>query len=355
MKKIIMGFTLISSTLLNAAGIVNVYTTRHYDADDALYEEFTQKTGIKVNVVTDKSAVSISKIKEQGRSPRADVFMTADAGNLSKAKDAGILQSINSNILEKNVPSKYQDDDNTWFGLTKRARVLLYSIDRVSQEDLESLNYETLVKNPKWKNRVLVRPSSSMYDQSLVASLVALNGENETLEWTKGLVKQMARNPEGNDRDQAVAIKDNLGDIAIANSYYYGKLISEADKSSKYYNVTNNVGLFFPGQKEGESGVHMNISGAGVIKNAKNKNEAIKLIEFLSDKKQQELFSATNYEFPVNPEAKMSNLLQSWVDNQNLKEIKEQDINLNLLGKYNEEALNIMIKSNWDTPEKIKK
>ena len=113
--------------------------------------------------------------------------------------------------------------------------------------------------------------------------------------------------------------------------------------------------MFFPGQKEGESGVHMNISGAGVIKNAKNKNEAIKLIEFLSDKKQQELFSATNYEFPVNPEAKMSNLLQSWVDNQNLKEIKEQDINLNLLGKYNEEALNIMIKSNWDTPEKIKK
>lgn len=350
MKKLILGLSIASSIVSNAAGIVNIYTTRHYDADDALYKEFTKETGIKVNVVSDKSAVSISKIKEQGRAPRADVFMTADAGNLSRAKEAGILQSIDSEVLEKNIPSKYQDSDNTWFGLTKRARVFLYSKDRVSKEELESLSYESLVNNPRWEGKVLVRSSSNIYDQSLIASFVALNGSEEAEKWVAKLGRQMARNPEGNDRDQAVAVKDKVGDIAIANSYYYGKLIAETDKASKYYGTADKVNLYFPDQKEGENGVHMNISGAGVVKNAKNKEEAIKLIEFLSMKKQQEQFSATNYEFPVNPEAKMSDLLASWLNEQGLETIKEQNINLNLLGKYNEEALNIMIKNKWDKP-----
>lgn len=352
MKKLITTFTLVLSTLASASGVVNVYTTRHYDADDALYAEFTKETGIKVNVVTDKSAVSISKIKEQGRSPRADIFMTADAGNLARAKDEGILQSINSDILEKNIPEKYQDNENTWFGLTKRARVLLYSTERVSKDELNNLNYETLVTNPRWKNKVLVRSSSNIYDQSLVASFIELDGSEKTSKWTNSLVAQMARNPEGNDKDQAVGVKDNIGDIAIANSYYYGKLIAETDPNSKYYGTTEKVGLYFPNQKENENGLHMNISGAGVIKNSKNKAEAIKLLEFLSAKKQQEAFSATNYEFPVNPEAQMSELLASWLNKQGLKTLKEQNINLNSLGKHNEEALNIMLKAKWDTPKK---
>lgn len=352
MKKLLLGLTIISSMVANAAGVVNVYTTRHYDADDALYTEFTKETGIKVNVVSDKSAVSISKIKEQGRAPLADIFMTADAGNLARAKDAGILQSVDSSVLEENIPAKYQDNDNMWFGLTKRARVFVYSNERVSKEDLKDLSYESLVINPRWKDKVLVRSSSNMYNQSLVASFVAINGEEKTSEWVRGLVNQMSRNPKGNDRDQAVAVKDNEGDIAIANSYYYGKLANETDKASKYYGTADKTGIYFPNQKDGESGVHMNISGAGVVKNARNKEEAIKLIEFLSKKEQQEAFSATNYEFPVNPNAKMSDLLASWLDKQGLKTIKEQDIDLNLLGKYNEEALNIMIESKWDTPKK---
>lgn len=352
MKKILLGLTLVSSMAAHAAGEVNVYTTRHYDADDALYAEFTKETGIKVNVVSDKSAVSITKIKEQGRAPRADVFMTSDAGNLAKAKKAGILQSIESETLETNIPSKYQDEDNEWFGLTKRARVFIYSNDRVTEADLEGLTYDSLVTDSRWNDKVLVRSSSNMYNQSLVASFVALNGEKETTQWVEELVGQMARNPQGNDRVQAVAVRDGEGDIAIANSYYYGKLVNETDKSSKYYGVADKTSLYFPNQGESESGVHMNISGAGIIKNARNKEEAVKLIEFLSEKKQQEAFSATNYEFPVNPEAKMSDLLASWLDEQGLETIKEQDINLNLLGKYNEEALNIMIGSNWDTPKK---
>lgn len=350
MKKLIVGLTLLLSIVTSATEVVNVYTTRHYDADDVLYKEFTKKTGIKVNVVSDKSIVSISKIKEQGQRPLADIFITADAGNLARAKEEGVLQPISSTILEENIPSKYQDDDNTWFGLTKRARVFIYSNDRITKEDLDNLSYETLVTNPRWKNKVLVRSSSNIYNQSLIASFIAINGKDKTFDWTKNLVKQMAKNPKGNDRDQVVFIKDNEGDIAIANSYYYGRLSNEKNSSSKYYGVTEKTSLYFPNQKENESGAHINISGAGVIKNAKNKDNAIKLIEFLSMKEQQEIFSSTNYEFPVNPNAKMSPLLASWLDKQGLKNIKEQNINLNLLGKYNEEALNIMIESNWDTP-----
>lgn len=351
MKKLLIGLALLSSIVANAAGVVNVYTTRHYDADDALYKEFSKKTGIKVNVVSDQGAVSISKIKEQGRAPLADVFMTSDAGNLSQAKSSGILQPVNSSILESNIPAKYQDDDNQWFGLTKRARVFIYSNDRVKAKDLKGLTYESLVKDSRWNDKVLVRSSSNMYNQSMVSSFIALHGQKKTYEWVKGLVDQMARNPQGNDRIQAVAVKDGEGDIAIANSYYYGKLVNETDTTSKYYGVADKTSLYFPNQNEGESGVHMNISGAGVVKNSKNKKEAIKLIEFLSMKKQQEAFSSTNYEFPVNPEAKLSPLLASWLTKQGLKTLKEQDIKLSLLGKYNEEALNIMISANWDTPK----
>ena len=331
-------------------GYVNVYTTRHYDADDALYEEFTKQTGIKVNVVTDESAVSIAKIKEQGETTDADIFMTSDAGNLALAKSEGILQSISSDILNKNIPSKYRDIDSTWYGLTKRARVFLYSNERVSVEELNGLTYENLVTNDRWNKKVLVRSSSNIYNQSLIASFISILGEDETSNWVEMLVEDMARNPEGNDRVQAVAIKDGIGDIAIANSYYYGKLVNETDESSKYYGVSDKVSIYFPNQGEGESGVHINISGAGVVKGAKNKENAIKLLEFLSDKEQQGTFSATNYEFPVNVESEVSPLLQSWLDNQGIKELKEQDINLTDLGAFNEKALNIMIQNNWDNP-----
>ncbi len=332
--------------------VVNVYTTRHYDSDDALYEEFTKRTGIKVNVVTDEGFVSITKIKEQGETTDADIFMTADAGNLARAKFEGILQSISSETLEKNIPSKYQDIDNQWFGLTKRARMFLYSTERVSENDLEGLTYENLVTNDRWNDEVLVRSSSNMYNQSLIASFVEIMGEEETRNWVNLLVEDMAREPEGNDRGQAVAIKDGIGDIAIANSYYYGKLVDETDTSSKYYGVSDVVGIYFPNQGENETGVHVNISGAGVTKYAKNKENAVKLIEFLSEKEQQEVFSSTNYEFPVNVEAKSSELLNGWLVKQGITELKEQEIDLSVLGKHNEVALNIMISANWDNPNK---
>lgn len=332
-------------------GVVNVYTTRHYDADDAIYARFTEETGIKVNVVTDEAVVSVEKIKEQGQAVQADVFMTSDAGNLAKAKEAGILDAIESQTLTSNVPSKYRDQDNMWFGLTKRARVFLYSTERLSLTDLEGVTYENLVTDPRFTDKVLIRTSSNIYNQSLVASFIEIMGSEKTEEWITNLVSSMARNPEGNDRVQAVEVKNGTGDIAIANSYYYGKLVDESDTESKYYGVADVVGIYFPNQGENESGVHINVSGAGVVKHAKNKDNAIKLIEFLSEVKQQEEFAATNYEFPVNVEASYSELTQSWLDAQGIETLKEQDINLNVLGDNNNEAYEMMIKLNWDTPK----
>ncbi|PKM60842.1 MAG: Fe(3+) ABC transporter substrate-binding protein [Firmicutes bacterium HGW-Firmicutes-4] len=334
------------------AGEVNIYTTRHYDTDEELYSKFTKETGIKVNIVSDKALVSIEKIKEQGENVQADVFITSDAGNLANAKSEDILQPISSQTLNNNIPEKYRDVDDYWFGLTKRARVLLYSKDRVTNDELKTLTYSSLVNDERWKDKVLVRSSSNIYNQSLVASFIKTMGEEKTVEWVAKLKTQMAKNPEGNDRDQAVAIKDGIGDIAIANSYYYGQIANETDKTSEYYGVSDMVNIYFPNQGENESGVHVNISGVGVIKNASNKENAIKLIEFLSEAEQQEIFSATNYEFPVNKDAKTSDLLQSWLDNQGITELKEQDINLSVLGDNNAKAYEIMTAANWDSPKK---
>lgn len=339
-----------SSSTKEDAGEVNIYTARHYDTDDELYAKFSKETGIKVNVVSDKALVSIEKIKEQGKNVQADVYITSDAGNLENAKFEDILQPISSEILYKNIPEKYRDVDNYWFGLTKRARVFLYSKDKVTNDEIETLTYTSLVNDERWKGKVLVRSSSNIYNQSLVASFIKTMGEEKATEWVEKLTTQMARNPEGNDRDQAVAIKNGLGDIAIANSYYYGKLVNETDKASEYYGVSDVVNIYFPNQGENENGVHVNISGAGVIKNAPNKENAIKLIEFLSEAEQQEIFSATNYEFPVNKDAKTSDLLQSWLDNQGITELKEQDINLSVLGDNNAKAYEIMTAANWDSP-----
>ena len=350
MKKI---FTLLMLTILtlslSACGgseeVVNIYTTRHYDADDVLYERFTEETGIVVNIVNDKAPALIEKIKAEGELPQADVFFTADAGYLALAKSEGILQSVESDLLESNVPEKYRDLDDMWFGLTKRARVFLYDME----VDPTGLTYENATT--MFPNEVLVRSSSNIYNQSLIASFIEVKGVDATTEWVIDLVSNMARVPEGNDRGQAVALANGEGKIAIANSYYYGLLVNETDTTSEYYGVSDEVGIYFPNQGEDEDGVHINISGAGVIKNAANYDNAVKLIEFLSEQDAQEDFSANNYEFPVNPVASTSDLLQGWLDAQGITTLKEQDINLTVLGTNNEQAIIIMTNASWDNPE----
>ncbi|WFD11146.1 Fe(3+) ABC transporter substrate-binding protein [Tepidibacter hydrothermalis] len=318
----------------NEEKVVNVYTSRHYDADKELYKIFTEETGIKVNVVEGKSDELIERLDREGEDTEADVLIVADAARLHRAKSQELLQSVESEVLNNNIPENLRDKDNEWYGLTKRGRVIVYSKDRVNPSELST--YEDLT-NPKWKGKILVRSSSNTYNQSLLASFIEINGEEKAKEWAKGLVDNMARDPKGNDRDQAKAVVAGEGDIAIMNTYYLGKLLNSSDPEE--VKVGEQVSVFFPNQDT--TGTHINVSGAGVTKNANNKDNAVKFIEFLSNEKAQSIFANANYEYPANPNVEPSELLKSW------GEFKDQNISLNKLGENNKKAVEIFNEIGW--------
>jgi iron(III) transport system substrate-binding protein len=316
------------------AGVVNLYTSRHYETDDALFDKFTEKTGIEVNVVKGEEDELMERLTREGDATEADLFYTADAGRLHWAKERDLLQSVESEILSTNIPENYRDVDNQWFGITKRARVIVYAKDRVNPEDLST--YEALTE-PEWKGKVLIRSSDNVYNQSLLASFISLQGTDEAKNWAQGIVKNLARDPQGGDRDQAKAVVAGEGDVAVMNTYYFGQLLNSEDPEE--VKVAEQLGVFFPNQET--DGTHVNVSGIGVTKHAKNKENAIKFIEFLSNKESQGKFAEANYEFPVNPTVEPSELLASW------GEFKEQDIKMSELGKYNADALKMMNEVGW--------
>ena len=313
---------------------VNLYTDRHYDSDDILYNNFTQKTGIKVNIVKGNSDELIERLKTEGTDTEADLFIAADAGRLNRAKSASLLQPINSQILKDNIPENLRDNEDQWFGLTKRARVIVYSKDRVDPSDLSS--YEDLI-NPKWKGKILIRASSNIYNQSLLASFIDIMGEENAKKWAEGIVANMAREPKGGDRDQAKAIAAGEGDIAIMNTYFLAQMLNSSDPEEK--KVAESLSVFFPNQNG--SGTHINVSGAGVVKYAKNMENAIKLLEFLASEEAQNSYAEANYEYPVVKSVEASNLLKSWGS------FEEQSISLSKLGEHNEKAVKIFNEVGW--------
>ncbi|MFV0480834.1 MAG: Fe(3+) ABC transporter substrate-binding protein [Campylobacteraceae bacterium] len=315
-------------------GVVNIYTARHYESDKALYALFKEKTGIQVNVVSAGAPELIERIKREGESTSADIFITVDGGVLYTAKTAGILQPIDSKKILENVPSNLRDKDNMWVGVTSRARVIVYSLDRVKPEQLST--YEDLA-NPKWKGKVVARPSSSMYDQSLLASLITFDGEANALSWVKGVVNNFARPPKGNDRGQAVDIVAGVADVALMNTYYIGQMLNS--KNPEEVAVAKKIGIFFPNQAT--TGTHINLSGAGLTKYAKNRENAIKFIDFLTSKQAQEMISVANYEYPVNPEAKQHPTLESW------GKFKIQNIDFSEFGINNARAIQLFAEGNW--------
>lgn len=323
-----------SKVELVEAGIVNLYTDRHYDTDAELYAKFTEETGIEVNVIKGKGDELIERMTREGEDTEADLLITADAGRLFRAKDAGLLQAVTSDIVEENVPSNLRDNENHWIGLTMRARVIVFAKDRVTPEMLST--YEDLTDS-KWAGKILVRSSSNIYNQSLLASFIEVNGEQAAKEWAAGLVNNMAREPQGNDRAQATAVVAGEGDLAIMNTYYIGKMLNS--ENPEEVNVANKVGIFFPNQET--SGTHVNVSGAGLAKHSKNKENAVKLVEFLTSEEAQDLYSSANYEYPVNQKVEASELLKSWGD------FKTQDINLTVLGDNNLRAVEIFNEVNW--------
>lgn len=337
MKKFLSFFVILLSISLYAGifgygkgGEVNVYTSRHYDTDQKLYDEFTRLTGIKVNIIKAGEDELIERMKNEGKDTNADLFITADVGRLHRAKISGLLQPIITDTLSKNIPANLRDRDNYWYALTVRARVLAYAPDRVDISKIET--YGDLI-NSEWKGKIVVRSSSNIYNQSLVASFIALYGEDWAFKWAKGIVNNMARKPQGNDRAQVIAVAAGEGDIAIVNTYYIGKMLNSSDPQQ--IEAAKKIKIFFPKR------THINVSGAGIAKYAKNKENAIKLLEFLTGKEAQEKFAQANFEYPANPEVEPSELLKSWGT------FIPQDLDLTLLGEYNTKAVEIMDKAGW--------
>ncbi|MFO7823685.1 MAG: Fe(3+) ABC transporter substrate-binding protein [Cyclobacterium sp.] len=319
----------------NSGESVNVYTHRHYDADQQLFDAFTEETGIKVNVVSASADELIQKLELEGEGSPADVLITVDAGRLHRAKEKNLFQAVDSEVLHANIPSKFRNPEGMWFGLTYRARILAYHKERVNSDELDS--YESLTEE-QWKGRVLTRSSENIYNQSLLASLIVAHGAEAAEEWAAGLLANMARDPKGSDRDQVKAVASGEGDVAIVNSYYIGIMLNDANEET--VKAARQVGIFFPNQND--RGTHINVSGAGVTRYAPNKENAIRLIEFLSEERAQEVLANVNYEYPVNPKVAPSKLLQSWGD------FKADEINLSQLGENNSQAVMIFDKVGWN-------
>ncbi len=297
---------LIILAILSGSGFakeVNIYTSRHYDSDSVLYENFTNETGIKVNIISSKSKALLERLRSEGENSPADIFITVDAGNLWKAQEYGLFRKINSKKIDSIVPINLRGKNNEWIALAKRARVLFYSPKKYSYDELKNLSYEDL-SSSKWEKKLSIRSSNNLYNQSLVAAMIAKYGESFTEEWAKGLVNNFARKPQGNDRAQIIAVANGEADLAIANSYYLGLMLS-GKKGEKQLNAGKKVKILFPSQNE--AGAHINISGAGIIKSSKNYNNAIQFLEFMLSEKAQKHLVENTYEYPINKKIVIKN------------------------------------------------
>lgn len=324
----------VNSDTTSTEQVVNVYTHRHYETDQELFKKFTENTGIKVNVVNAGADELIKRMELEAEKSPADVLITADAGRLHKAKEMGLLQSVDSDVLQSNVPSHLKDPENHWFGLTFRARVIVYAKDRVKPAQLST--YEDLTA-PKWKGKILTRSSENIYNQSLLASIIAAHGREGAKDWANGLKNNFAREPKGSDRDQMKAVAAGEGDIAIVNTYYLGNLLNSDDPEEK--KAGEALSVYFPNQND--RGTHINVSGAGITKHAPNKENAIKFVEYLTSDEAQKAFAEANFEYPVKKDVEVSPTLKAW------GEFKADSLNLSELGKNNRDAVMIFDEIGW--------
>ncbi|HEY9051327.1 MAG TPA: Fe(3+) ABC transporter substrate-binding protein [Gammaproteobacteria bacterium] len=315
--------------------VVHLYSARNEALIKPMLDKFTAKTGIEVKLITSKADALLKRLETEGRNTPADVLLTTDAGRLHRAKEAGVLQPVKSDLLNKVIPAQYRDVDGYWFGLSLRARPIVYARDRVNPEK-ELSTYEALA-DPAMKGRVCIRSSDNIYNQSLVASMISTRGETATEAWAKGLVKNFARPPKGGDRDQIKAVAAGQCDVAVINTYYLGVMLA-GDKADER-EAGEKVAIFWPNQSD--RGTHVNVSGAGVTAHAKHKNNAIKLIEFLASEEAQAWYASVNHEYPVIENLESSKLLNSW------GEFKADTINLTELGRLNADAVRLMDRARW--------
>ncbi|MEG3920021.1 Fe(3+) ABC transporter substrate-binding protein [Microcoleus sp. T3_A4] len=315
-------------------GTLNLYSARHYDTDNELYQRFTKKTGLKVNLVEADADQLIERIRSEGANSPADVFITVDGGRLWRAKQAGILQPVSSTVLTSAIPASLRDPQGFWFGLSRRARVIVYNKSKVNPAQLST--YEALTE-PRWKGKILVRSSTNIYNQSLVGAMLAAHGAQKTEAWARGLVANFARPPEGNDTAQIKAVAAGVGDIALVNTYYVARLMKSKDPAEQA--IAAKVGVFFPNQRD--RGTHVNICGAGVVKTSRNKAGAIKFLEHLASREAQQIFARSNYEYPVIAGVAIDPAVASFGT------FKSDPLNPDVFGKNNPEALKISDRAGW--------
>lgn len=321
--------------------VLNLYTARHYGSDTQIYEGFFKKTGIKINLVEATADKLVERIKSEGRNSPADVIMTVDAGNLYRAQQAEVFQAIDSKKLKEAVPENLRDSGGHWYGFTKRTRVILYNRDRVDPTKVKT--YEDLGREDLGY-KILVRSSSNIYNQSLMGSIIEIHGEEAAEKWAKGLVKNLARKPEGGDTPQILALAAGVGDLAISNTYYLARLAKSSKTEEQ--EVAKKVGIIFPNQTGDEKsgrGAHTNISGAGVAKYAPNKDAAIQYLEYLATPEVQKMFAANNNEYPILPkgQVEIDPVLASYGS------FKEDLMKAEILGRNNQKAIQVMDRAGW--------
>lgn len=305
---------------------VNVYSGRHYASDEILFEQFTEKTGIKVNLIKADSDQLLGRLEIEGKNSPADLFITPDVSRLSRASSLGLLSKLPEDLLSLGIPAAYRDKNGFWIGLTMRARVIVYHPERIDSSSVST--YESLAQE-QLKGRLIMRSIQSHYNQSLLASIIVNHGHSYASDWVSGIVANFAREPQGNDRDQMKAIASGQADVTVVNTYYMGQMLFSANEEER--RVASSLKMIFPNQND--RGTHINVSGAALMKNSPNPDNALLLLKFLLSRSSQEFLSASNYEYPVLPEAGMPEVLSNW------GAFKADTSDLNLLNGSLEQAL----------------
>jgi iron(III) transport system substrate-binding protein len=315
--------------------VLNLYSSRHYQTDEALYSEFTRQTGIRINRIEAPEDALIERLRNEGLASPADVLVTVDAGRLWRAEQLGLFQPVKSTVLESRVPAHLRHPDGLWFGFSTRARVIVYNKEAVKPGQLRS--YEDLA-DPKWKGKVCMRSSSSVYNLSLAAALISHLGEQKTEAWARGVVGNFARAPKGGDTDQIKAVAAGECALTLANTYYYARLVKSSKPDER--EAVAKTGVLWPDQ-DGR-GTHVNISGAGVLKNAPHREEAVKFLEYLAGNDAQRYFADGNNEYSVVKSAAIDNPALA-----GLGSFKPDTLNVSALGRNQPAAQKLYDRAGW--------
>jgi iron(III) transport system substrate-binding protein len=313
---------------------VNLYSARNEQLIKPLLDQFTEQTKIKVNLVTGKADALLKRLSTEGKNSPADLLITTDAGRLHRAVAADVIQAVKSDVLETAIPSHLRDPEGLWYGLSLRARPIFYVKGKVDPSELST--YEAL-SDPKWKKRICIRSSGNIYNQSLIASMLATGDKTKVETWAKAFVGNFAQPPKGGDRDQIKAAAAGICDIAIANTYYYGGMLKSKD--AKQVAAANKVAIFWPNQDD--RGTHVNVSGIAMTKASKNTDNAKLLMEFLASEESQAWYAQANNEFPVRDGVAWSDSIKQW------GEFKADNLSLAKLGENNADAVRLMDRVRW--------